>query len=473
MSPILGAHTVSSPVPLPGTSSEVTNPLERKLSRSLSIKTNASRASSTGSIPFGDVEVEVITVEGLPHAYTKLDARKYKTPQFRESLLDVLLAIPVTSWLDDEITPDLVKIEKVAGSLTNAVFFVSCPSIPKARTLLLRIYGPSSGALINRARELYTLHVLSSQYRIGPRIYGTFENGRIEEYFDSTALTASELRDPRISRYIGARMAELHCVDIEAVEQTTPETRGEGRGWEVAAKKNFRTWLPAARDVLELPSVTAETRAELDLDVLKDRWITYIQWLDQFEREEGPSKRVFAHNDTQYGNLLRLTKPKEGIPEHRQVCSCCPADDFTQIIVVDFEYAAPNSAAFDIANHFHEWTANYHGSTPHLLDHTRYPTLEQRRNFYATYLEHSCPPLPSSEQACIPLTGSDLEKEMQKLEEQVRAWSPASHAMWTVWGIVQARDDMERNDGQAEFNYIGYAQCRLEGFHRELQALGL
>jgi choline kinase len=249
--------------------------------------------------------------------------RKYKTSPFRDSLLDVILAFPVISWLDEEVSPDFVKIDKVAGSLTNAVFFVSCPSIPKARTLLLRIYGPSSGALINRSRELYTLHVLSSEYRIGPRIYGTFENGRIEEYFDSTALTLTELRDPRISCWIGARMAELHCVDIEAVEQTTPDTRGEGKGWEVAAKKNFKSWLSPAREVLELPTVSAETRRALDLDALHDRWSKYIQWLDKFERDEGPSKRVFAHNDTQYGNLLRLTRPKEGTPEHRQV-GCFP-----------------------------------------------------------------------------------------------------------------------------------------------------
>jgi choline kinase len=101
--------------------------------------------------------------------------------------------------------------------------------------------------------------------------------------------------------------------------------------------------------------------------------------------------------------------------------------------------------------------------------------LDQRRNFYAAYLEHSCPPLPSSESeaACIPPTGDALEMEMQKLESQVLAWSPSSHAMWTIWGIVQARDDLERNDGQVEFDYIGYAKCRIAGFYREIEALGL
>jgi len=152
-------------------------------------------------------------------------------------------------WQESELTPDLIKISKVSGSLTNAVFFVSCPSEPIIPTLLLRIYGSSSGALISRPRELHTLHILSSRYRIGPRVYGTFGNGRVEEYFDSVTLVASDLRDENVSRWIGARMAELHCVDIEAIEETSPVTRGEGKGWEIGAKKNVKAWLAPAREV--------------------------------------------------------------------------------------------------------------------------------------------------------------------------------------------------------------------------------
>src|SRR6202022_2843662 len=99
-------------------------------------------------------------------------------------------------------------------------------------------------------------HILSSEYGIGPRVYGTFGNGRVEEYFDSVTLTAYDLRDKNISRWIGARMAELHCVDIEAVEGTSPATRGEGNGWEIGVKKYIKAWLPPAREVLVLPGIS-------------------------------------------------------------------------------------------------------------------------------------------------------------------------------------------------------------------------
>lgn len=73
----------------------------------------------------------------------------------------------------------------------------------------------------------------------------------------------------------------------------------------------------------------------------------------------------------------------------------------------------------------------------------------------------------------IPL---DLTAESQRLESQVKVWSPASHAMWTVWGLVQAREDLElaaqahakgTQPDRPEFDYLGYARCRAELFRNE------
>lgn len=63
---------------------------------------------------------------------------------------------------------------------------------------------------------------------------------------------------------------------------------------------------------------------------------------------------------------------------------------------------------------------------------------------------------------------------MNALEKQVQMWSPASHGMWAVWSVVQARGTLEVNDAaEAEFDYLGYAQCRFEGFQRGLKDLDL
>ena len=63
---------------------------------------------------------------------------------------------------------------------------------------------------------------------------------------------------------------------------------------------------------------------------------------------------------------------------------------------------------------------------------------------------------------------------MKALEKQVQMWSPASHGMRAIWGVVQAKDTLEADDGgEPEFDYLGYARCRLEEFQRGLKGLDL
>jgi len=391
--------------------------------------------------------VSPIVIPAVSCLHVLLFDRQYRSSGFAQQLLDILRVLRVPSWSQAIGPHPIPSIKKVSGSLTNAVYFVSSPS---SRTLLLRVYGPSSGSLISRPRELHVLHTLSSRYKLGPRIYGIFTNGRVEEYFDSVTLTATDIREPRMSGYIAARMAELHSVDVATVERLS-----RGSSVEIGVRKNVQSWLPPARGVLALPGITPAIRKELDLDVFQNKWESYMKWLKDARVD---ARLVFCHNDAQYGNILRLNKAAEGVPDHHQ------------IIVVDFEYASPNPAAFDIANHFHEWTANYHGATPHVLDLVRYPSHTERRTFLTAYLTNRASP---DAPAFADLSPAARERELAELEKTVRAWSPSSHAMWAVWGLVQAREDVQARTAQPEFDYINYARCRMSAFYRELVALGV
>ena len=84
---------------------------------------------------------------------------------------------------------------------------------------------------------------------------------------------------------------------------------------------------------IRLPTVSDSTRQELDLSRFKDEWNRYITWAIREGRGLG-SKRVFAHNDTQYGNLLRLKDRSGGIDEHRQVYTAI----FSLDILSDIKY---------------------------------------------------------------------------------------------------------------------------------------
>lgn len=220
----------------------------------------------------------------------------------------------VPTWRNRAITASNIRVIKASGALTNAVFFVSCPSLPGICTLLLRVYGPSSGSLISRPRELQILHILSSEYKIGPLIYGTFDNGRVEQHFDSVALTPADLRNPEISRWIATRMAELHQVDVDDVEGPSPPS-----GHEDSVKKNVETWLPHAREVLPLLTAQKPSSRAFDIDAFADLWEKYMQWISAVEADKGVSPRVLAHNDAQYGNLLRMNPHPHNPKGHRQV----------------------------------------------------------------------------------------------------------------------------------------------------------
>jgi choline kinase len=79
--------------------------------------------------------------------------------------------------------------------------------------------------------------------RIGPRLLGTFENGRFEEFFDAKTLTKEDLRVPEISRHIAKRLKELH----ESIELEDWERRVGPISW-----CSWYKWLPRTREIMAI-----------------------------------------------------------------------------------------------------------------------------------------------------------------------------------------------------------------------------
>jgi choline kinase len=96
-----------------------------------------------------------------------------------------------------------------------------------------------------------------------------------------------------------------------------------------------------------------------------------------------------------------------------------------------------------------------------------YPSYEQRREFYVAYLKQS------SLSAGSAAGGRVNESDIQRLERQVEMWTPASHALWAIWGLVQAREAVENHDVTPEFDYIAHALGRMDTFRRGIKQLGI
>ncbi|KAI9823968.1 MAG: hypothetical protein M1819_001099 [Sarea resinae] len=376
-----------------------------------------------------------------------------------------------------------IDVERLSGALTNAVYVVSPPRnlpLPPSDTtdsngiakpvkpppkLLLRIYGPQVEHLIDRESELQILERLAKK-KIGPRLLGTFTNGRFEEFFHAKTLTPEDLRVPETSKQIAKRMRELH----DGIELLEEERDAGAFVW-----RNWDKWVERCGQItsyIDKQTLSGEKGWENRAFVCGVEWPLfcravgrYRKWLD--DQYGGPAgvrqQLVFAHNDTQYGNILRL-EPSGESP------LLLPANKHKQLIVIDFEYASANLPALEFANHFTEWCYNYHdASTPHALNTSAYPSLEEQRRFLRAYIQHRPhyhprTPLmtptagPSSTISSFMLDSrgpstSQLqlldeeeraaelvtEKEVERLVEELRWWRAANSAQWVAWGIMQAK----------------------------------
>lgn len=155
----------------------------------------------------------------------------------------------------------------------------------------MRVYGEASLNFISRPSELRILHLLSSRYSLGPKIHGTFANGRLEEYFPSRALNASDLRDEETSRFIGKRMAELHSVELDVLD---PVEAGQSRGPTVL--QSIKEWIEPARKMMRrlerldkqgaMKGLLAGWVEQFDLDRLEKEIELYVEWLKSCESGE-------------------------------------------------------------------------------------------------------------------------------------------------------------------------------------------
>lgn len=128
------------------------------------------------------------------------------------------------------------------------------------------------------------MHVLSTEYGLGPKVYGTFANGRVEQFFPSRALTAEELRVPLVSQCIARRMRELHSVDIKLLGYDDMEPMV----WRCLEK-----WLPVAETVLNtLYKVSAEWADYARRYDLKKAKEEIQRYKDYVEKDAGKGKGV-------------------------------------------------------------------------------------------------------------------------------------------------------------------------------------
>ncbi|XP_068578476.1 choline kinase alpha isoform X2 [Cebidichthys violaceus] len=324
---------------------------------------------------------------------------------------------------------DEFHITIIRGGLSNKLFLCSLPDSldtvgDEPRSVLLRLYG----AILQGAEAMVlesVMFAILAERELGPKLYGIFPQGRLEQYVPSRKLDTWELSDPSISAEVAEKMAEFHAMRMPFNKEP---------------KWLFGTMDKYLSQVMRL-NFTRESHLRRFNRLLGYNLPKEMDMLKSL-LESTHSPVVFCHNDCQEGNVLLL--------KGRQ------SSDKQKLMLIDFEYSSYNHRGFDIGNHFCEWMYDYSCEEfPFFkVDAQAYPSKAQQLHFIESYLRES-------DRGFEKLSEEDQMKLKEELHVEVNRFSLASHFFWGLWSIIQARLST------IKFGYLEYAQARFDAYFQQ------
>eukprot|EP00069_Balaena_mysticetus_P001277 bmy_15190T0 len=247
------------------------------------------------------------------------------------------------------------------------------------------------------------MFAILAERSLGPKLFGIFPQGRLEQFIPSRRLETEELSLPDISAEIAEKMARFHGMKMPFNKEP---------------KWLFGTMEKYLNQVLRI-KFTGESKVKQLHKFLSYNLPLELENLRSL-LESTPSPVVFCHNDCQEGNILLL--------EGRET------SENQKLMLIDFEYSSYNYRGFDIGNHFCEWMYDYnYEKYPFFRANIlKYPTRKQQLHFISNYLaafQNEFENLTNEEKSVI-------EEEMLL---EVNRFALASHFFWGLWSIVQAK----------------------------------
>lgn len=328
----------------------------------------------------------------------------------------------------------------ISGGITNAIYCITRGSSTDGPShALVRVFGDGSSVFIDRQADNARVAALAAR-GLGPALYGTFSNGRVEEWYPGTRpLLPAEMTQSAMSEAIARAVAALHT---DGADLVTAFGSGEPVLWAritswlavLDAKQGNRELLGLARSVVvSAQHLLSEVSETVWVHAARARSLLAGDSSDVLEaRVAGAAAArsiVFGHNDLLSGNVLVDTA--EASP--------------SRVRLIDTEYAAANFLGFEVANHWMECCGFD-------IDETLYPSADKRCAFTSAYVRArgiiKPSPLGHAEKVAA------FAEELAHAAERFRV---ASHLWWGVWSLVQATQS-----SNGEFNYEDYGRSRLE-----------
>uniref|UniRef100_A0A915Q1Q5 Choline/ethanolamine kinase n=1 Tax=Setaria digitata TaxID=48799 RepID=A0A915Q1Q5_9BILA len=349
------------------------------------------------------------------------------------------------------VTIEELQLERLRGGMSNMLFLCRLPDtyLPlfnEPNKVLLRIYfNPETESHLVAESVIFTL---LSERHLGPKLYGVFSGGRLEEYIPSRPLSWKELALPEMSSKIARRLVRIHQLEVPIWKEPDYVCDALSR-W---LKQLIRT--PSGSQEFVIPSYYSDSAPQTItcVDIAKE--------LDFLKKCVSKSKSIvtFCHNDLQEGNILLPQSSSGNIHISSTVQRNSPSTANTsRLLIIDFEYASYNHRGFDFANHFIEYSINYDiDKAPfYEIDEHNFPNDELQYDFFLSYL-NELEPLSST---------AECSKKARAMIEETRPFVPVSHFFWGVWGLLQVEVS------PVDFGFAEYGRDRLGLYYKNKHLL--
>ena len=297
-------------------------------------------------------------------------------------------------------------------------------------------------------------HLLLASYNLAPELLARFQNGMIYRYIPGGVCSPADLQTERIWKGVAVRLGQWHAT-LPVLPSTTTSTQDR-------VSNHEQVELPLAMSTMRPTVSQKEIFAITPTKLTPNVWTTMQKWIyalptrtevqkhrkHQLQEELkrtvndladlpglGENGLVLGHCDLLSGNVIKMSPSQE--PRIN-------ADDAENVTFIDYEYASPAPAAFDLANHFAEW-----GGFD--CDYSVLPIRATRREFLSRYLSSYKHYQKNSQ----PGEEAVSQEELDNLCAAVDQFRGTPGLYWGIWALIQAEIS------QIDFDYAAYAEVRL------------
>ncbi|RAL10410.1 putative ethanolamine kinase [Aspergillus homomorphus CBS 101889] len=325
--------------------------------------------------------------------------------------------------------------------------------------VLMRAYGNHTEILIDRERETSS-HALLASYGLAPPLLARFKNGLLYRFLRGRPATHEDLATPPVWRGVARRLAQWHAVlpvsgtpatsrssddkpltrpvDVDSEDHKQQSKQENDLSVVKTKQPGPNIWTVTQKWILALPTATEEQRQRrLSLQKELER---VVRELDD-GKGLGEGGLVFSHCDLLCANVIVLPSEKK---QNGHAATAVDDQEPATVNFIDYEYATPSPAAFDIANHFAEW-AGYD------CDYNMMPTRSVRRQFLTEYVKSY-----SYHKGILEPSQPEI---VDRLYDDVDRFRGIPGLYWGIWSLIQAQIS------QIDFDYASYAELRLGEYY--------